>query len=90
MGETSKSPRVIKMRGDSSFTMNFSSALEHLMNGKKVRQLKWEDEEIYIVMHDDLLMIYKTDDNKVHPLILSAEDITANDWVVVGENRQVH
>jgi len=78
-----QSPQVTEFPKEKSRTMTFSQALMRLMGGSKVRRLEWEDQAIYLVMKDERLMIFKTDDKQLHPLIVSSGDISGTDWVVV-------
>ena len=64
-------------------TMDFGSALEKAVEGKKVRRLEWEDKGIYLIFKNDQLMIFLTKDNMLHGLIVSLGDVLGTDWVVV-------
>lgn len=65
-------------------TMNFTEAFEALVTGKKVRRLDWEDQNIYVKMVNEQVMIYTPSDKMMHPLVVSLGDIEGIDWVVVG------
>ena len=62
--------------------MSFAEALNQLLKGKKVRRFEWQDHGIYLVISDELLMIYQTQDKQLHPLTVSKGDMVNNDWVV--------
>ena len=79
------SPTPIKKDG----TMTFGVALEKLMLGERCRRLSWEDEAIYILIRDERLMIWLTEDKRAHPLTVSVGDITGTDWVVVGKQEDL-
>ncbi len=81
------SPRLVTEESDR--TMDFASCLERLLWGDKCRRLGWEDEEVYITIWNEQIMIYKTDDKKIHPMIVSTGDIMATDWVVVGKKENL-
>ncbi len=74
---------------ESNKTMDFASCLERLLLGDRCRRLGWEDEEVYITIWNEQVMIYKTDDKKVHPMIVSTGDIVGMDWVVVGKKENL-
>ncbi len=64
--------------------MTFQEGLESAMGGKKIRREEWEDDGTYLAMADNKLMIFKPDDEKLHPLIVSTEDIKADDWISIS------
>lgn len=63
-------------------TLTFAQCLEQLILGKTYRRLSWEDEQIYIIIRDGQLMIWRTDDKRFHPLIVSVGDIEGVDWIL--------
>lgn len=75
------SPRPVKSDG----TMTFGTCLEKLMLGERCRRMSWEDVGVYVTIQDEKLMIFRTDDKRLHPLTVSVGDITGMDWVVVGK-----
>ena len=62
---------------------SFVFALNEVLKNKKVRRSEWNDKEVYMAIEDDILMIFLTDDNMLHPLKVSTSDILGKDWVVV-------
>jgi hypothetical protein len=58
-----------------------------MIKGGKFRRLEWEDEGTYITVRDAQVMIFKTDDNMVHPLIVSEGDILGEDWVKIEDSK---
>ena len=62
--------------------MTFAAALNLLLTGNRVRRLSWEDARVYLAIFDEKLMIFKPEDNRLHPLIVNIGDITGTDWVV--------
>ena len=62
--------------------MDFPSCLKRLLDGKKCRRRSWGDDPSYLVVENRNVMIWKKEDNKLHPLILSVDDIIGSDWVV--------
>lgn len=80
-----RSPQSVKVNG----TMTFSSCLEKLILGERCRRLSWENEEIYVTMKDEKLMIFLIEDKKLHPLTISAGDIEGTDWVLVGKSEDL-
>ncbi len=81
------SPRPAIEKSDG--TMTFASCLDRLMLGERCRKLEWKDTEVYIILQDEKLMIYKTDTKKLHPLVVSTGDIVGTDWVVVGKRENL-
>lgn len=65
-------------------TYTFSECIKVLLDGGSMRRLSWEDKRIHIAINNDQLMIWKTEDNRFHPLILSAGDLEGTDWVLAG------
>lgn len=66
--------------------MDFPSCLKRLLDGKKCRRESWGDDPSYITIEDRLVTIWRKEDEKLHPLILSVEDMLGTDWVV-GDNQ---
>lgn len=64
-------------------TLTFGECLDQLLLGRKGRRLEWEDKEVYIIIQNEQLMIFRTDDKKLHPLIVSTGDIEGMDWVLI-------
>jgi len=50
--------------------MNFPSAIREIIEGNKVTKLEWDNQEIYIFLHEGLL--------KIH-------DMVGTDWVTINE-----
>ena len=84
-----RSPTVTQLhQKDRPATMNFATALEQMVDGKRVRRLEWEDEGVYLVFDKEMLAIFKTEDRVLHPLLVSTGDVVAEDWVIVREDQQ--
>lgn len=66
------------------FKMNFSDAIEQLINGEKVRRASWENIEVHLSIKEDKLCIYKTEEKKYVPLIVSIGDMLGEDWVTTN------
>ena len=77
-----KSPVPQIRNNESNNPMNFSQAVNILVDGKKITRLEWNDESTYIVLKDERLKIVKPS-GKVHDLIISAGDMYGTDWVIV-------
>jgi len=71
----------------SNHGMDFDSCLKQMIKGGKFRRLEWEDEGTYITLQDAKVMIFKTDDNRIHPLIVSEGDILGEDWVKIEDSK---
>ena len=68
--------------------MDFGAAMTAVLNGNKVRSEGWEDENIYLVLQNEKLMIFKTEDKMLHPLIVTSGDMAGQDWVIIEEERR--
>lgn len=65
--------------------MDFYTALRFMMeSGASVSRGEWGDVEYYGLIRDGLLMLHKPD-GKFHQWIVSDGDISASDWMIVGE-----
>jgi len=62
--------------------MGFPQAIQHVINGEKIRRLEWEDPQYYCFINGDILSIHKPDGNN-HQLILRDCDMFADDWIVI-------
>ena len=67
----------------SNDTLDFSGALDALLSDEKVRRIEWPDDGTYLVIADDKIMIFKTEDDMLHPLMVSRGDLLGTDWVVI-------
>jgi len=65
--------------------MNFGDAMNEVLKGRHVRRLEWEERNARFAIMDNQLMVYKEEDKKFHPLIVSTGDIAGEDWVVTEE-----
>ena len=61
--------------------LSFTGAIEEAMIGKKITRLEWQTENVYGIVKDDILQIYR-DDKHMH-WIVSLADMRATDWVVI-------
>jgi hypothetical protein len=64
--------------------MKFLAAFESICAGRRVRREVWPAvvyAEFMKVDEEDRLMIFDTDDNKMHPWQISRSDVEATDWV---------
>lgn len=91
MSDETTSPQMSPRPTKSDGTMTFGTCLEKLMLGERCRRLSWEGESKgwYIVIKDEKLMIFRTDDKVLHPLTVSVGDITGMDWVIVGKQESL-
>ena len=64
--------------------MNFPSAIREIIEGNKVTKLEWDNQEIYIFLHEGLLKIHK-EDGSIPRLIVSEADMVGTDWVTINE-----
>ena len=64
--------------------LNFGDCMKAVSSGMKARRLAWEDVRIYIKLDKNgLLSIFKPEDNKLRPLLVSVGDLLGTDWVVI-------
>ncbi len=89
MNKVNRSPQIDQQEGLVG-DMSFGSAMNAVLNGERVRRADWEDEEVYLTMRDEQLMIFKTEDKLLHPLTISGGDIAGTDWVVMKRIELVH
>jgi len=84
-----ESPRMSPVPIKKDGSMTFGACIEKLILGERCRRVSWEDEGVYVAIQDEKVMIFKTDDKKLHPLIVSTGDITGTDWVIVGKQESL-
>jgi hypothetical protein len=64
-------------------TMDFTKAVDRLLDGDKVRRQEWSDDGTYIIIDDEKIKIFTPEDKGLHPLVVSTGDLLGTDWVVV-------
>jgi hypothetical protein len=65
--------------------MTFGKALKEVAAGKKIRRVEWLKDGTYLALDPkDQLSIFKTEDKKLHPLIVTSGDILGEDWVIIS------
>ena len=69
------SPTKVKIQ------LDFFQALEQVLLGKKITRKEWGTVNVYGVLQDTVLKIYR--DDKLHDWIVSEGDMRATDWVVI-------
>lgn len=62
--------------------LKFTDIISHLLAGKKIHKLGWEDQENYVVLDKTVLKLHKSN-GKLHEWILSKEDLEGDDWIIV-------
>lgn len=67
--------------------MAISGCISNLLQGKSMRRMEWEDPEVFVVVKDEKVMIYKPETKKLHPLIISTGDLTATDWITAERRK---
>jgi len=87
--QSNRSPQIGQSEGLVG-DMNFGSAMNAVLNGERVRRLDWENEDVFLAMRDEQLMIFKPEDNMLHPLTVSAGDMAGTDWIVIKRMEVVH
>ena len=61
----------------------FAEIIDDLLDGKKVKRQEWIDDGTYLVIENEKLMIFRPDDQKFHPLIVTTGDLLGTDWIVM-------
>lgn len=84
----SKSPTALvsTSRTERTSGLSFAEAIQELTSGGRVTKAEWGTNDIYLQVVDDKLMIFKTEDNKFHPLIVQHADMAGTDWIVLANN----
>ncbi len=86
MQEQTSSPVIIS-HDFGQGVMSFADCLLAILDGSKARRVEWPDDGTYITMRDGKVVIFKPEDNMVHPLVVSDGDILADDWMIItGKN----
>jgi hypothetical protein len=64
--------------------MNFSSAIQKVIDGGRITKLEWNNRDVYLFIHEGMLKI-KKEDGVTCPLLVQEADLVGIDWVVVTE-----
>ena len=62
--------------------LNFSNAMQKIVDGAKVHKLEWEDKTYYAVREDGFLMLHKPD-GQFHQWLISEADMLGTDYIVL-------
>lgn len=69
-----------------AITYSFPDVLKEIIKGRKATKLEWNTNDIYIMLKDGYLMIYRGDTDKLfHPLKVSDGDLLGEDWCLMPE-----
>lgn len=68
--------------------MNFPSVIREIIDGNKVTKLEWNNQGIYIFLHEGFLKIHK-EDGSIARLIVSEADMVGTDWVTIGDPKTI-
>ena len=81
MPNQSPSPKVVAIN-----TMDFPSAIQEIIQGKKITKLEWGNKKVYGFLNPNtnFLSLHK-EDGKDYQWIISDGDLLGNDWIVIGE-----
>jgi len=65
--------------------MNFTEAIDKILDGNRITKEEWKDKRHYGLLKDGILQIHKAGeaDETIHPWILSEEDLIGEDWELV-------
>lgn len=64
--------------------LNFPDAIREVLEGKRLTRVSWEDNETFILLRDEFLMIHIG--GKYHQLITSLGDMEGIDWMVLPQS----
>jgi hypothetical protein len=73
------SPSVVNVKNLNVF--DFPSAINKIIDGKKITKQEWGNKDIYGILSGGFLMIHNQ--NKLSQWIISDGDLMGNDWEVV-------
>lgn len=65
--------------------MEFTKALDAILDGRKLRRVSWQDPSVCIFLADGLLKI-RLGNGQLNGLIVAEADLQAVDWIIVREN----
>jgi hypothetical protein len=65
--------------------MDFGSCLMllTLIPPARARRQEWPEDNTYITIQNEKLMLFDIKDNRLHPLFVSVGDIVGKDWILV-------
>ena len=66
-------------------TMDFPTALRHVIKGQKITKLEWENTQFYGVLRDTLLMLHKPD-GQFYTWTINEGDLLGADWIVLDHD----
>ena len=81
---TSPLPRKIEVKEEPTVHayLNFNSAINQLVEDKKVTRLEWANSEYYCYLKDNVLTLHKPDGHD-YQWVISTGDLEADDWIVL-------
>lgn len=70
---------------DDLLLLDFSGAIEKILEGKRVSRKEWNDKRTYCLLQNDILHIHKAGEAEkdIHPWIINNGDLGGLDWYVV-------
>lgn len=74
---------VQPVRPSKTETFDFPQAIRHIASGYKVTKLEWDNQEYYLQMVNEHLMIHKPDTKQFHDLIVSYADMIGTDYILI-------
>ena len=70
------------LRKDNMKPFDFPTAVNRLIDGKKIHKLEWKDIKFFGVVQEGKLKLHKSD-GKFYDWIVSEADLTGKDWIVI-------
>ena len=61
--------------------MDFPNAIRRVIEGNKITKLEWNDENVYGILKDGFLMIYRN--GRFNQWVISDGDLLGGDWIVL-------
>lgn len=71
-------PKTRKRIGD----LSFPTALQAVIDGKRVSKREWSDTEIWVALIEGFLKIHKADGSE-HALLVRDGDLLGTDWYIL-------
>ena len=61
---------------------DFITAIQHIISGKKIHKLEWEDKEYFGFLNGEILSLHKPD-GKNYQWVISLGDLNGKDYILV-------
>ena len=75
-------PKEADIVEDLSREMSFQEAIGHVIDGKKIHKLEWEDLGFYGCLEEAQLVLHKPD-GKIYQWSISEGDLLGKDYIII-------